>query len=119
MRVSPKIISINDIKEEDILEIGTRSQIVSLISQVCPEFSFNESYYLPGYTGYNASYFCWKVCLGNDDPLKIIHISPHVGKCDLTIIKNISQRLKCHLFDPQYSEFICVKTSAFFNAEER
>ncbi|MCV3216325.1 hypothetical protein OGM63_22890 [Plectonema radiosum NIES-515] len=107
MRVSPKIISINDINEEDILEIGTKSEIVCIISELCPEYSFDEScYYLPGYTEDNTSHFRWRVCLGNDDSVKMIHISPHIGKCDLTIIKNICQRLKCRVFDPQYSEFI-------------
>ena len=107
MRLLPDIISINNIKEESILEIGTYSEIVCIISQLCPEYSFEESfYYLPGYTEDNTSHFCWRVCLGNDDPVKMIHISPHVGKCDLTIITNICQRLKCRLFDSQYSELI-------------
>jgi hypothetical protein len=107
MRLSTEIISVNDIKEESILEIGTKSEIISIISEVCSEFYFHDGYYyLPNCSVENPSYFCWKVYLGNDDPVKIIFISPHTDQCDLTIIKNISQRLKCHLFDPQNNEFI-------------
>ncbi|GAX40037.1 hypothetical protein NIES4075_09990 [Tolypothrix sp. NIES-4075] len=60
MRLSPDILSINDIKEENILEIGTKSEIISIISKLCPQFSFNENYYyLRVDTEDNTSHFCW------------------------------------------------------------
>ncbi|MBH8564225.1 hypothetical protein I8748_18875 [Nostoc sp. CENA67] len=108
IRVSPELVSINDLNEANILEIGTKSEIISRISELFPEVSSHEGYYyLPGCRRENSSNSSiWEVWLGDDEPVKLICIKPHVGMCDLTILQDISQQLKCSIFDPQDGGFI-------------
>ncbi|MEH2203851.1 MAG: hypothetical protein V7K53_07160 [Nostoc sp.] len=107
MRISPKLLSINHINEENILEIGTSTEIISVIYELYPDVRFDaDCYYFPGCSRENSSdYSVWKVCLG-DEPVKLIYISPHVGKCDLRIIQDLCHQFKCRIFDPQHGEFI-------------
>ncbi|MCC5621523.1 hypothetical protein [Nostoc sp. CHAB 5715] len=107
MRVSPDLISINHINEENILEIGTSPEIISVIYELYPDVRFDDGcYYFPGCTIENPSdSSVWKVCLG-DEPVKLIYLSAHVGKCDLRIIQDLCHQLKCCIFDPQHGKFI-------------
>jgi hypothetical protein len=107
MRVSPEIVSINDINEENILALGTKLEILSELSKFGAEISVDDGCcYLPKSSVENSSSFCWKLCLGDDEPIKMIHISPHIGKCNLKIIEDICEQLKCRIFDPQHDQFI-------------
>ncbi|RCJ26791.1 hypothetical protein A6770_26170 [Nostoc minutum NIES-26] len=108
MRVLPELVSIDDISEANILEIGTKSEIISIISELFPEVLSHEGYYyLPECRREDSSNSSiWGVWLGDDEPVKLIYIKPHVGMCDLTIIQDICQQLKCSIFDPQNGAFI-------------
>jgi hypothetical protein len=60
MRVSPELVSIDDIIETNILEIGTKSAIISTISELFPEVCSHEGYYyLPGDRRENSSNSIW------------------------------------------------------------
>ncbi|MBD2447247.1 hypothetical protein H6G76_08720 [Nostoc sp. FACHB-152] len=106
IKVTPNVNSMDDINENNILEIASKAKVIDIISEIYPTVSFYECYYyLPGCCE-DDNNSRWKVHFEEDKPIKFISVSPHIGICDLKVIENLCELLKCRIFDPQNSRFI-------------
>lgn len=103
MNVPPEITSANELGPDyGLLELGSRAEVVSILTQSCPQADFSD----PTWGNLQTANFSIEFSIGKDDPVNTIMLYVRGSDRVIRIIEQICEDTGWRAFDSVMGDFI-------------